>query len=285
MNAPRLLAGLKIVSFCHWLQGAGATQYLADLGADVIKVEPPAGAHERHWSGGRTFVNGVSSFYLTANRNKRSLAVDLKNPEGRALVLDLVARAHAVVENFRPGVMDRLGFGYETLRAIHPRLIYASATGFGASGPLRDRPGQDLLVQARTGLMVATGNWEYGPRAAGGAVIDQHAAALLAMGVLAAYVRLLQTGQGTRVESSLYNSGIDLQAEPLTAYLNGNHTPKRNDRDRRLATWFHEAPYGVYPVQDGYIAVPLNKPEDLAAALDDQALRDLCKIDRYERRN
>ena len=285
MNACNLLSGLKIVSFCHWLQGAAATQYLSDLGADVVKIEPITGAHERHWSGGKGFVNGVSTFFLSANRNKRSLAVNLKEAEGLKTVLKLIASADAVVENFRPGVMDRLGLGFAALRKIKPNLIFASATGFGTTGPLKDKPGQDLLAQARTGLIAGTGDRFTGPRAVGAAIVDQHGGALLAMGVLAAFVKLLKTGEGTRVESNLYNAGIDLQGEALAAYLNAGHTNDRYRRDPRLATWFHEAPYGVYRLVDGFLAIPLNDPNLLAKALSSDELAKLCQIDRYEQRD
>src|SRR6266536_2760498 len=202
---------MRVVSFCHYLQGPACTQYLADMGADVIKIEPPKGAFERHWSGGRSYVAGVSAFVLAANRNKRSLAVDLKHPKGREIVLRLIEDADVVVENFRPGVLDRLGFGYDAVRARKPDIIYASASGLGATGPAAERPGQDLLMQARSGLIAATGGGDHGPAVVGAAVVDQHGGALLAMGVLGAYFRKLQTGLGTRVESNLFSAGIDLQ--------------------------------------------------------------------------
>jgi crotonobetainyl-CoA:carnitine CoA-transferase CaiB-like acyl-CoA transferase len=285
ISASELLSGLKIVSLCHWLQGAAATQYLADLGADVIKVEPMTGAHERHWSGGRTFVNGISSFFIAANRNKRSLAIDLKAAEGRQIILELIAQSDAVLENFRPGVMDRLGLGIEALRKVKPNIILASGTGYGPTGPLRDKPGQDLLAQARSGLIAATGDRFENPKPVGGAIVDQHGGAILALGLLAAYVKLLRTGEGTRVESNLYNAALDLQVEPLTAYLNGGHTPERYRRDGHLATWFHEAPYGVYRLLDGFIAIPLNDPSNLAKALGSERLEKLQEIDRYESRD
>jgi crotonobetainyl-CoA:carnitine CoA-transferase CaiB-like acyl-CoA transferase len=198
-----MLEGLRLLSFCHYLQGPAGSQYLADLGADVIKIEPLSGAHERHWSGAKSFVGDVSSFYLCGNRNKRSLAINLKDKRARAIIERLVAQTHAVIENFRPGVMDRLGFGYEELKKVNAKLIYASATGFGDSGPLADRPGQDLLIQSRCGLVASSGGTGSGATAVGAAVVDQHGGALLALGVLAAYVRLLRDGVGTRVESNL----------------------------------------------------------------------------------
>jgi crotonobetainyl-CoA:carnitine CoA-transferase CaiB-like acyl-CoA transferase len=133
-------------------------QYLADMGADVIKIEPPGkGAFERGWAGGNTFRNGVSVFFLLANRNQRSLTLNLKHPEGLAIARRLVQRADVLVENFRPGVMDRFGLGYQDVREINPRIIYASASGFGQQSPLRDLPGQDLIIQAMSGLAAATG--------------------------------------------------------------------------------------------------------------------------------
>jgi crotonobetainyl-CoA:carnitine CoA-transferase CaiB-like acyl-CoA transferase len=280
-----LLDGIRIVSFCHYLQGPAATQYLADMGAEVIKIEPPTGAHERKWSGARTFVGDISGFYLCANRNKRSLAVDLKAPQGRDLVLKLIDTADAVVENFRPGVLDRLGFGYEALKARKPDLIYASASGFGGTGPLARKPGQDLLVQARCGLAAVTGNQDTGPTPVGCAAVDQHGGALLALGVVGACVRKMRTGEGTRVEASLFGAGVDLQTEALTNYLSGLHGAERLQRDRHLATWFHEAPYGVYRCRDGWLALSLNDPKKLAEALGDAALIDLAGIDLYDERD
>ena len=137
-----MLVDMRVLSFCHYLQGPACTQYLADMGADVIKVEPPGGAFERHWSGGESYVDGVSAFLMCANRNKRSLAIDLKKPAAKDIMDRLVDWADVVVENFRPGVMERLGLGYEALRRRKPEIVYASATGLGAAGPMKDRPGR-----------------------------------------------------------------------------------------------------------------------------------------------
>lgn len=285
-----LLSGIRIVSFCHYLQGPAASQYLADLGADVIKIEPVSGAFERKWAGADSFVNGVSSLFLTGNRNKRSLAVDLKSPEGRDIVFRLLETADAVVENFRTGVLDRLGFGYESLREKFPGLIYASASGFGSVGPLAENPGQDLLVQARCGLIAGNGDRFGGPKAVGAAVIDQHGGALLALGVLAAYVKKLQTGRGTRVESSLFTAGLDLQAEALTTYFNKGVDRSVYRRDEHLGTWFHEAPYGVYKLADGRFIVLSNNAsptmlDELADALDSAEIRAISRLNRYRDRD
>ena len=121
-----MLEGMRIVSFCHYLQGPAGAQYLADMGADVIKVEPPTGAFERHWAGGKAFIDGLSAFYLAANRNKRSIAVDLKHPDGQRVVARLLEGADVLMENFRPGTMERLGFGYDQVRLIKPDIVYVS---------------------------------------------------------------------------------------------------------------------------------------------------------------
>lgn len=285
-----MLSGVRVVSFCHYLQGPAASQYLADLGADVIKIEPVTGAYERRWAGADSYVNGHSSLFLTGNRNKRSIAVDLKSPEGREIVLRLIDSAAIVIENFRTGVLDRLGFGYEALKARRPGLVYASASGFGSSGPLAESPGQDMLVQARSGLIAGNGDRFGGPKAVGAAVVDQHGGALLAMAVLAAYVKQLQTGMGTRVESSLLLAGLDLQAEALTTYYNRKADRSIYARDEHLGTWFHEAPYGVYKLADGrFIALSNsaapNMMELLADALADEGIRAVAGLHRYEQRD
>ncbi|MGB3288101.1 MAG: CaiB/BaiF CoA-transferase family protein [Burkholderiaceae bacterium] len=277
---------MKVLGLCHYLQGPAATQYLADLGADVIKIEPLSGAHERHWAGAKSFIGDISSFFLSGNRNKRSLAVDLKTPEGRDIVLRLAASCDALVENFRPGVLDRLGLSVQDLRKVNPQIIYASATGFGASGPMKDSPGQDLLIQARCGLVAGTGERFTDPKVVGAAVVDQHGGALLAMAVIAAYVKKLTSGTGTRVESSLLNAGIDLQAEALVAYVNAGVDRERYRRHKNLATWFHEAPYGVYRSSDDkFLAIGLNDPGRLAQALGSPQLAELVELDLYEDRD
>jgi crotonobetainyl-CoA:carnitine CoA-transferase CaiB-like acyl-CoA transferase len=280
---PRPLDGLRILSFCHYLQGPAAGQYLADMGADVVKVEPLEGAFERRWAGADTFVGKTSAFFLCGNRNKRSFSVDAKKPEGVALLKKMVQSFDVVLENFRPGVMDKLGLGYEAIKEIRPDIIYASASGFGANGPARNDPGQDLLVQARSGLIAATGD---GSVAVGCAAVDQHGAALLAMGILGAYVRRLRDGVGTRVEASLFNAGIDLQAEALTLYYSGQRRASDMPRDQHLATWFHAAPYGVYRLKDGsQIVLSLNRLQTVAGAIGCSTLGALADRDPYANRD
>lgn len=280
-----LLNGIKVVSFCHFLQGPAGAQYLADMGADVIKVEPVLGAHERHWSGADVFVEGVSGFYLCANRNKRSIALDLKSKAGLDVARRLIAQSDVVMENFRPGVFERLGFTADELQSLNPRLIFASASGYGSSGPMAMRPGQDILMQAASGLISVTGAPSGGGTPVGSAIVDQHGGALLAMGILGALVRREREGKGTRVEASLINSAIDLQGEPLVNYFAGGITQDRLTREKNLATWFHAAPYGVYPAKDGAMVISLCSDEALCAALDSDALRALVGVDRYKERD
>jgi crotonobetainyl-CoA:carnitine CoA-transferase CaiB-like acyl-CoA transferase len=251
-----MLQDVKIVAFTQFLLGPAAVQYLADMGADVIKVEPPGrGAYERGWSGGNAWANGVSVFFLLAHRNNRSITLDLKSEEGQELARRLVDEADVLVENFRPGVAARLGLDYEQLRARNPRLIYATASGYGSDSPYRDLPGQDLLLQAMTGLAAATGRAAEPPTAAGAAVVDQHAATLLALGILGALHHREKTGEGQRVEVTMVQAALDLQQEPVVYHANGGTVERPQEP---LASGFHEGPYGFYETKDGHIALSLS---------------------------
>ena len=251
-----LLRGVRVVSFNHFLLGPMGIQALGDLGADVIAVEPPEGAYQRQYAGLDTFVDGQSVLFLCANRNKRSLALDLKSAQGIEIARRLIASADVVTENFRPGVMERLGLGYEQVRADNPGVIYAAASGYGPDGPYVSRPGQDMLIQALSGLAAITGSHEEGPHTVGVSAVDHHGAALLAMGILAALVRRARSGQGCRVDVNLLSAALDLQSEPLTYYLNGAN-PDNVARPRRLGGWYYGAPYGIYPTADGHMAISL----------------------------
>src|ERR1700730_8835918 len=196
-----LFQGIRVVSFNHFLLGPMGVQALADLGAGVIAIEAPEGAWQRHWSSGAIWHDGQGMLHMCTNRNKRSIALDLKAPEGREIALKLVDGADIVAENFRPGVMDKLGFGYDTLRRRKPALIYASASGYGPDGPYAQRPRQDLLAQALFGVMAIPGQQGTGPRPVGVSAVAHHGAALFAMGILAALVRRERTGKGCRVDA------------------------------------------------------------------------------------
>lgn len=260
------LSGIRILSFNHFLAGPAAAQLLGDLGADVIAIEPLEGAFQRNWGVAGHFVDGQSVNHIATGRNKRSLAVDLKNPEGKALVHRLIAGADVVMENFRPGAMARLGFDPDKLLAEHPRLIYAAATGFGATGPFAQRPGQDLLLQAMSGLAAHTGRADGPPIPVGSVVIDHHAAALCAMGIVSALFRRERTGEGGRVDVSLLQAAVDLQGESITAWINGApHTSPRGPGG--VATWFSAGGYGIHPARDGDLAVSMSTPSQLGEAL------------------
>jgi len=253
-----LLKGIRIVSFNHFLLGPMGIQALGDLGADVVCIEAPEGAWQRHWSPGDIWTDEQSMLFLCANRNKRNIAIDLKSDKGKDIALRLVDTADVVSENFRPGVMEKLGFGYEALKQRKPGLIYASASGYGPTGPYVERPGQDLLAQALFGMMAITGQAANGPRPAGVSVIDHHGAALFAMGILAALVRRTRTGQGCRVDASLMQAALDLQAESLTAWMNAPQPPAAVNAYQHVGGWYYAAPYGVYPTKDSHLALSIS---------------------------
>lgn len=261
----QVLAGIRVLSFTQFLLGPSGVQFLADLGADVVKIEPPGGQlWERNWSGADLYLNGVSVFFLLAHRNQRSLALDLKHPEGQAVARRLVERADVLVQNFRPGVMERRGLGWEAVRQLNPRLIYVSASGYGEASPYRDRPGQDLLIQALTGLASISGRAGERPTAVGTAVVDQHGATLLAMGVLAALLERQRTGQGLHVEVSMLRAALDLQVESVSYFLNGARLERSATS---LASTFHPGPYGLYETRDGWIALSMTPMPQLQQAL------------------
>ena len=280
-----LLQGIRVISFNHFLLGPMGVQALADLGADVIAVETPEGAWQRHWSSGDLWHDGQGMVHICTNRNKRSVALDLKAPRGREIALKLIDGADVVAENFRPGVMEKLGFGCDALRRRKPALIYASASGYGPDGPYAQRPGQDLLAQALFGIMAITGQPQTGPRPAGVSVVDHHGAALLAMGILAALLRRERTGQGCRVDASLMQAALDLQAESLTAWLNATPRPASVSAHRHVAGWYYPAPYGVYATRDGHIALSLCPLPALAAAIDEPRLNSFSDKDAWRRQD
>lgn len=278
-----ILKGIRVLSFNHFLMGPVGVQFLADLGADVIAVEPLEGAFQRKWGGANKQVDGQSMLLLTGNRNKRSLTLDLKKPEAVEVAKKLIATSDVITENFRPGVLDKLGLGYEAARKIKPDIIFAAASGFGADGPYVNRPGQDLLIQAMSGLAMITGTRTHGPRAVGVSAVDHHGAALFAAGILAALVRKGRTGQGCRVDVSLLGAALDLQMESLTCYLNGQRPDDVRQPDP-IAGWYYGAPYGIYATRDGHVAISLGSLDALAEALDLPADQRVPDHEAYERR-
>ncbi|MGX0903824.1 crotonobetainyl-CoA:carnitine CoA-transferase CaiB-like acyl-CoA transferase [Roseovarius sp. MBR-79] len=207
MSGTGPLAGMKVIELAHIMAGPVCGLMLADMGADVIKVEKPEGDDSRRFV--PPAIKGESAAYMMMNRNKRGLALDLKKPEAVKALHHLLATADVVIENYRMGTMERLGLGYDTLRALNPRLIYCEISGFGRTGPYAERGGFDLIAQGMSGLMSITGEGPGRPPVKTGApVSDITAGILAAMGVSAAYARVLQTGEGQKVDTSLFEAAI-----------------------------------------------------------------------------
>jgi CoA:oxalate CoA-transferase len=266
------LNGLVIVDMSQFLSGPYCSLRLMDLGARVIKIERPDGGDlSRRLYLSDTEIGGDSTIFHAINRGKDSLAIDLKNPDDLAALKKLLTQADVLIQNFRPGVIKRLGLDYEAAKAINPRLVYASISGYGEEGPWVGRPGQDLLAQARSGLMWLNGDEGQGPVPFGLAVADMLAGAAAAQGILAALVRRGITNKGSHVETSLLEALVDFQFEVLTTHLNdGRRLPKRSDF--RSAHAYLAAPYGVYPAADGYLAIAMMPIPKLAALLETDTL-------------
>lgn len=270
MTGP--LDGVVIADFSQLLQGPFATQAMADLGARVIKIEPLAGDWTRSYAMLNAYPGGESISYLAFNRNKESVAVDLKSAEGLALARDIIRQADVVVENFRPGVMDRLGIGYETSRQDNPGLVYVASSGFGTDGPYATRPGQDLLAQSVAGLPHLQGDAGDPPVPVGVSIADVSASLHIVYGTLAALVERARTGIGQRVDVSLLNSIIAFQTQEFVATLAATAAPERPQAGAGNA--FTGAPYGIYRTRDGWIAIAMNPVALLARVLDIPELLD-----------
>ena len=262
------LEGLLVVDFSQFLAGPYASLRLQDMGARVIKVENPEGGDlcRQHYLS-ETRIGTDSTLFHAINRGKESVTLDLKSPSSLANALKLVAKADVVIQNFRPNVIERLGLGYDTVRKINPKVIYGSITGYGTDGDWADKPGQDLLAQARSGIMWLSGNANAGPVPIGLPLADISTGANLTTAILGALLRQARTGQGAHVETSLLESLTDMQFELLTTYLNnGSELPQRLDHGS--AHRYLGAPYGVFETQDGHLALAMTRLDILADALD-----------------
>jgi crotonobetainyl-CoA:carnitine CoA-transferase CaiB-like acyl-CoA transferase len=268
----RPLEGLLVVDFSQFLSGPSASLRLADLGARVIKIERPgSGDLCRQLYISDLALGSDSTLFHSINRNKESFAADLKNPEHAAQLRALLKQADVMIQNFRPGVMERAGFGYDAVKEMNPRMIYGEVTGYGTHGPWVGKPGQDLLVQSLSGLPYLNGDATQPPVPFGLAVADLMAGAHLVQGILAALVRRGVRGDGARVEVSLLESALDLQFEVLTTYLNdGGRPPLRSSVNNAHA--YLGAPYGIYATADGYIALAMGSILRLGDLLDCHAL-------------
>ncbi|WP_171133467.1 CaiB/BaiF CoA-transferase family protein [Ruegeria sp. HKCCA5014] len=271
MIAP--LKGITVVDFSQFLAGPYASLKLLDMGARVIKVEnPDKGDLCRQIYLSDTRIEDDSTLFHSINRGKESIALDLKSPQGLEAARRLIGRADIVIQNFRPGVMERLGLGYCDVQQIKPDIIYGSVSGYGPSGEWADLPGQDLLAQARSGIMWLNGNAEQGPVPVGLPIADISAGANLAQGLLGALFHRSRTGEGALVETSLLDSLLDLQFEFLTTYLNNGERPPQRLK-QGSAHGYLAAPYGVYETAEGHLALAMTPIETLAKLMD---LPDLC---------
>ncbi|GES44336.1 CoA transferase [Rhizobium dioscoreae] len=270
------LAGLVVVDMSQFLSGPYCSLRLMDLGARVIKIERPGGGDLSRRLYLSDDESGDSTIFHAINRSKESLAVDLKNERDMSALRKLVSKADVLIQNFRPGVIERLGLDYEAASKLNPRLVYCSISGYGEEGPWVGRPGQDLLAQSRSGVMWLNGDEGQGPVPFGLAIGDMLAGAAAAQGILAALVRRGVTGEGGLVETSLLEALVDLQVEVLSVHMNnGYKLPERSHV--RSAHAYLSAPYGVYPAADGYLAIamtPISKLADLLGIDELAAYRD-----------
>ncbi|WEG11731.1 CaiB/BaiF CoA-transferase family protein [Pullulanibacillus sp. KACC 23026] len=262
------LNGILVLDFSQFLSGPSAALRLADLGARVIKIERPGtGDLSRKLSLKNLVVDGDSIVFHAINRNKESFTANLKDPYELNLVKQLIQRADVLIENFRPGVMEKIGLGYEEVQALNPRLVYGSVTGYGKEGPWKNKPGQDLLVQALSGMTWLNGNKDQPPVPFGLSVADMYAGAHLVQGILACLVRRAKTNEGGRVEVSLLESILDLQFEVLTTFLNdGGQLPERSAINNAHA--YLGAPYGIFETKDHFIAIAMGSVIELGQILD-----------------
>ncbi|MBI2368804.1 MAG: CoA transferase [Deltaproteobacteria bacterium] len=257
------LAGIRVLDVSRVLAGPYCSMLLGDLGAEVLKIEQPGiGDDTRAW--GPPFADGESAYYLAINRNKRSVALDLKAAEGRDLFRRLAACCDVVLENFRPGTMERLGLGYEVLQQVNPRLVYAAISGFGPDGPMRDRPGYDLIIQGYGGIMSITGQPDGEPTKVGVAIVDITAGLFLASGILAALLLRERTGRGQRVDTSLLEAQVGWLINWGMHYLVSGEVPGR---------WGNAhpniAPYQTVRTKDGHIILGVGN---------DSLWRDFCQV-------
>lgn len=263
----RPLNGLMVVDFSQFLSGPVCSLKLADLGARVIKVERPGvGDLCRYLYLSDVEFDGDNSLFHAINRNKESVTADLKSPDDRQKLSELLSTADVMIQNFRPGVIERQGFGYEAVQKINPSIVYGSISGYGEDGPWKDLPGQDLLAQARSGLLWLTGSQGDPPIPMGLAVADMMAGNALAQGILAALVGRGIHGRGAKVETSLFEAMIDFQFEVLTTHLNdGNRPPERSGVSGAHA--YLGAPYGVYETADSHLALAMTPSLQVLADL------------------
>lgn len=260
---PGVLQNIKVLDLSRVLAGPYCTMIMGDLGADVIKVEAPGGSDEtRKW--GPPFKNGVSAYYLCANRNKRSITVDLKSDDGKEVIKKLVGESDVIINNFKSGTMERFGLDYETLAEINPGIVYCSITGFGETGPYKNMPGYDFIIQAMSGLMSITGDQDSGPQKLGVAITDILTGLYACIGIQGALIERQQSGKGQKLDISLYDSAVSALVNIGSNYLMSGIIPK--------ALGNHHAnivPYQTFKTMDGEMVIAVGN---------DNQFKSLCKV-------
>ncbi len=268
------LEGLTVLEFSQFLSGPYAGLRLADLGARVIKIErPEVGDLCRNLYISDTDLEGDSTLFHAINRNKESFAANLKDSKDIELVKKLIEKADIITQNFRPGVIERIGLDYKNVKKINSKIVYGTISGYGSDGPWSSLPGQDLLAQSRTGLVWLNGNGGEAPTPMGLAVADMLAGHTLVEGILAAVIKRFRTDNGSHVETSLVEALLDFQFEVLTTYFNdGNRKPERSSYNNAHA--YLSAPYGIYKTSNGYIAIAMTPLPQLGELLDLNSIKD-----------
>lgn len=279
-----ILSGFRVLDCSIAMAGPFAAQRLGDLGADVIKVEPVSGEWQRHVAAGGAGGNRVNVSFLSLNRNKRSLAVDLKSPEGKEVLLDLVKTADIFLQNYRPGVAKRLGVDYDTLSRINPRLVYVSISGYGEDGPYIDRPGQDLVLQGMSGAMLSAGREGEAPTAAGQYLVDAITAYNAFEGALAALFHRERTGEGQLVQVNMLDAITTIQMQELSVFTIGQKPQKRSAEPH--AHIYIRAPYGAFATSDGFIIVAFPKLKTLGEVIGEESFLTMDdEVDTWTRRD
>ncbi|MCR9138612.1 MAG: CoA transferase [Alphaproteobacteria bacterium] len=279
-----ILKGYRVLDCSIAMAGPFAAQRLGDLGADVVKIEPVTGEWQRHVAAGGATGNKINVSFLSMNRNKRSLAVDLKNEEGKKLFLRLVADADVFIHNYRPGVPKRLGVDYDTLSRVNPRLIYVSMSGYGEDGPHAMRPGQDLLLQAMSGAMLSAGRHGEPPAPAGQYLVDAVTAYTAFEGALAALLHRERTGEGQLVEVNMLDAITTLQMQELSVFTVGGKPQTRSNEPH--AHVYIRSPYGTFATSDGFLALAFPDYHRLAEALDEPRFADMdAETDGWDKRD
>jgi CoA:oxalate CoA-transferase len=274
-----LLQDILVIDFSQFLSGPSAALRLADLGAQVIKIERPGtGDICRQLYVSDVMIEGESTIFHAINRNKQSYAADLKDADDLEKIKQLLAKADVMMHNFRPGVMERIGLDYETVKKINPSIVYAEISGYGNEGPWKDLPGQDLLLQAASGLTWLSNNNDEDPTPMGVAVVDIMAGTHITQGILASLYNKSVSGEGALVQVSMFESILDFQFEVLTCYYNdGNQLPVRSAINSGHA--YVAAPYGIYKTKDNYIALAMTHIVKLAELLQCEPLKKFINPD------